>query len=90
VILHYDGYIFDFDYLNVPSVERISDYFERMFLDEVRQPRSGGFYVGREEKLTHYRIKAITGQNYFERREGTHEERERAKVSFRQWIDSHR
>jgi len=58
VVLLYDGQIFDFDYGNSPRVEPAAAYFERMFLNDIKNPGYGGHYAGRDEKLKHYEVES--------------------------------
>jgi len=54
VVLEQDGYIFDFDFGNAPTISTVKEYFEKMFLNDIKQKY--GHYVGREEKLKTYEI----------------------------------
>jgi hypothetical protein len=54
VVLEQDGYIFDFDFGNMPTIGTVKEYFEKMFLNDVKKEH--GHYVGREEKLKTYEI----------------------------------
>lgn len=56
VILEKDGLIYDFAFGNTPQVLPVKQYFEKMFLNELPAEQGGDFYVGRDEKLTKYKI----------------------------------
>jgi hypothetical protein len=71
VVLEMDGFIFDYDFTNSPTVLSKKQYFDSMFFNELRSNQGGDFYVGREEKMKDYRIEfydAIDGLNSFENR----------------------
>jgi hypothetical protein len=66
VVMVYDGHVFDFDYGNTPRVEPAAAYFERMFLNEVKNPGYGGHYAGREEKLKTYEVESSSAREALE------------------------
>ncbi len=71
VVLEMDGFIFDFDFTNSPTVLSKTQYFELMFLKELTQAQGGNFYVGRDEKMKDYKIEfydAIDGLRASENR----------------------
>lgn len=56
VVLELNGQIYDFDFGNTPAVTTVSDYFEKMFLEEKTKDQGGDFYVGRDEKQKNYKL----------------------------------
>jgi len=62
IVLEMDCMVYDFDYLNAPTVTPLQGYLENMFLNE--HPR-GKFPVGRDVKLRDYRVKIYNAPDYF-------------------------
>lgn len=56
VVLELDGYIFDYDFTNAPTVLPKEKYAELMFLQERPREEGGRFFSRREDKLYDYEI----------------------------------
>lgn len=63
VILEMDCLVFDFDFMNEPTVIPLGQYLERMFLDETDS--ESGIQAGRETKLEDYQIKVLPAADYY-------------------------
>lgn len=59
IVLEMDGVIYDYDFGNTPQVLSKADYFDKMFLKELKKDQGGKFYVGLKEKLTYYQVEVI-------------------------------
>jgi hypothetical protein len=64
VVLLADGYIFDFDFMDQPTVLPVAEYFEQMFLEEIPNPYPPTDYIGRETKLKEYEVKLYPAEKY--------------------------
>ena len=60
VIFELDGFIYDFDYFNLPTVDQVSVYFNKMFLIEDKKTKGSSLYVGKENKLRDYQVEIIS------------------------------
>jgi hypothetical protein len=69
VVLELDGYIYDFDFGNSPMVLPVKAYFEKMFLNDLKESEGGQHYVGRVEKLKTYEILVRPGLDTLRARE---------------------
>jgi hypothetical protein len=67
VVLLAEGHVFDFDFMDQPTVLPVAEYFERMFLDEIPHPYPPTDYVGRETKLEAYELKLFPAAAYIQR-----------------------
>jgi hypothetical protein len=62
VVLEMDCQVYDFDYLNAPTVTPLPEYLESMFLRELA---TGNIRVGREIKLQEYRVNVYPAPEYY-------------------------
>ena len=69
VILEMDGFIFDYDFGNMPVVLSVGEYFEQMFLDEESRPQDRISRIGRAEKLKGYEVEVVKAMDIIKARE---------------------
>ncbi len=65
VILAFDGLVFDFDFTNDPTPLPVAPYFEKMFLEEMRDRDRPWARVGRKRKLAEYKLQIFSGTEYY-------------------------
>ncbi len=58
ILMDRRGLVYDFDYTEKPSIVKMADYLETMYLDEpeCKSPQPGEFCGGRDAKLDGYEI----------------------------------
>lgn len=64
VVLLMDGHILDFDFTGEPTILPAHEYFEQMFLDEIPNPSRAFLRVGRDDKLSDYKLKLFPADRY--------------------------
>ena len=62
VVLEHEGKIWDFDFMNEPTVLKASEYFEHMFLHGEEKSRMP---VDPKDKLLEYVVEKVPAEDYF-------------------------